>query len=607
MILRYLNDDMPKVVQPDGFKGVTLFPHQLTLLYQCHKLEKDKYIEKKYNYDTSTGSNLFEPTLEFAHKLRIKTDFGIICDKVGSGKSYVILGLILMEKFLKTKYILPFNVYNSNNLQVIVENDNYLPINLLFVPHTIFNQWIRYIKRDTNLKVYVIKTKRDFKEDPYFYKDYDIIITTPSKHYVLQDLFAPFILSRVIYDEVDSLKISKCYKINASFHWYVSSSIDNLLHPSGIWRIANFNENTSGAAGRYKYIKTEGIIRSKYINKLFCELKEFPFRFKNRLFLLNNTSYIDSSLKIIPYTDEIIVCDNPYEVNILDGFLTENTMAMIRAGDIKSVVSRLDCHVGKEENLIQIICRKTFRELKNEKVKYEATEKMEYDSEEEKKLNLNLIKKKINELEIKINLINKRIKEATECPICFDKPDNKTIVNCCKNIFCLKCISKHIETIGYLKCPLCRSTDIKLNELVISHENDIEKEVKIKKTKELAIKQILENNKDKKILIFSEYSNSFNKISKVLNEVKLDYDIIKGSHFSIKKKLNKFKDGKLPVLLLNSKHQGSGINLENTDIIILYHKMSRDMRRQVIGRAQRIGRKTPLKIYKIRYECEQAD
>jgi hypothetical protein len=35
--------------------------------------------------------------------------------------------------------------------------------------------------------------------------------------------------------------------------------------------------------------------------------------------------------------------------------------------------------------------------------------------------------------------------------------------------------------------------------------------------------------------------------------------------------------------------------------------MSRDMRRQVIGRAQRIGRKTPLKIFKIRYECETGD
>ena len=44
MIL-YFNDDMPKVVQPEGFKGVTLFQYQLTL-EQCHKLEIDKFIEK---------------------------------------------------------------------------------------------------------------------------------------------------------------------------------------------------------------------------------------------------------------------------------------------------------------------------------------------------------------------------------------------------------------------------------------------------------------------------------------------------------------------------------------------------------------------------------
>ena len=154
---------------------------------------------------------------------------------------------------------------------------------------------------------------------------------------------------------------------------------------------------------------------------------------------------------------------------------------------------------------------------------------------------------------------------------------------------------------------MCRSTEIKLEEFVISHEDEIEQEVKIKKTKEYAIKNILENNKGKKILIFSEYSNSFKKISKILKEVKLNYDIIKGSNFSIDKKLKRYKFGDLPVLLLNSKYQGSGINLENTDIIILYHKMSRDMRNQVIGRAQRIGREKPLKLYKIRYECEIGD
>ena len=57
----------------------------------------------------------------------------------------------------------------------------------------------------------------------------------------------------------------------------------------------------------------------------------------------------------MPYTEEIVTCDNPYEVNILDGFLTENTIHDC-AGDIKR--NALDCMLD-EENLIQIICKKT--------------------------------------------------------------------------------------------------------------------------------------------------------------------------------------------------------------------------------------------------------
>ena len=229
---------------------------------------------------------------------------------------------------------------------------------------------------------------------------------------------------------------------------------------------------------------------------------------------------------------------------------------------------------------------------------------MEYDTPEEKTINLNIIKRKITELEKKIELIHSRIKEGNECPICCEEPKNKTVVNCCQNIFCLECVSTYIEKIGYLKCPLCRSTEIKLNELVIAHEEDIVKEEITKKTKIKALKDIMLANKGKKILIFSEYSNSFIDISKLLDELKIKHNLIKGSSSVVTKTLRKFRNSDINVLLLNSKYHGSGINLENTDIIILYHKMSSDMEKQVIGRAQRIGRKNPLKVVKIIYECE---
>ena len=65
-------------------------------------------------------------------------------------------------------------------------------------------------------------------------------------------------------------------------------------------------------------------------------------------------------------------------------------------------------------------------------------------------------------------------------------------------------------------------------------------------------------------------------------------------------KLKNFKDGNVNVIFLNSRFNGAGINLEQTNDIILYHKMGEDIRRQVLGRALRIGRKEILIIHEFK-------
>jgi len=146
----------------------------------------------------------------------VKTDFGVICDKVGSGKSFVILGLILNNKYLKDTFIIPHTDYVSydyrNNIQCYITNKNYLTVNLLFVPHTIFNQWKEYISKNTSLNFYAIKTIRNFVKHPKFYEKFDLILVNSSKHFQMQELFHNYIISRVIYDEVDTIKITKCQK-----------------------------------------------------------------------------------------------------------------------------------------------------------------------------------------------------------------------------------------------------------------------------------------------------------------------------------------------------------------------------------------------------------
>ena len=66
----------------------------------------------------------------------------------------------------------------------------------------------------------------------------------------------------------------------------------------------------------------------------------------------------------------------------------------------------------------------------------------------------------------------------------------------------------------------------------------------------------------------------------------------------------KYKNNEYQALLLNANHFGAGLNLQITDEILIYHRMSKDLERQVIGRAQRLGRSDPLKINYLCYENE---
>ena len=142
----------------------------------CIELEKNKgtlgeinsnnYFYFYYNY-FSNYKNV---------NYKIKTDFGVICDKVGSGKSFVILGLILYKKMLENCEIFPGISTNSDSLNITIKNNNYLPVNILFVPHTIYHQWVEYISKYTNLNFFGIKTKKDIVDDVNFYTKFDLII-----------------------------------------------------------------------------------------------------------------------------------------------------------------------------------------------------------------------------------------------------------------------------------------------------------------------------------------------------------------------------------------------------------------------------------------------
>ena len=86
-------------------------------------------------------------------------------------------------------------------------------------------------------------------------------------------------------------------------------------------------------------------------------------------------------------------------------------------------------------------------------------------------------------------------------------------------------------------------------------------------------------------------------ISSALEDNRIIFKEIKGSVETRQKSINSFKNGNVQVIFLNSRYYGAGINLEETTDIIIYHSMSESSQSQIIGRANRIGRETSLKVH----------
>ena len=234
-----------------------------------------------------------------------------------------------------------------------------------------------------------------------------------------------------------------------------------------------------------------------------------------------------------------------------------------------------------------------------------------------------LCEKNIKEHETHIKIIYERLKDNSCCYICYkefnDSNDNKNYITrkCCNNTFCNKCITESYNT-HKDKCIFCNAENINIyeeksytNVFYIDTIEFIEGKPQNINIYDFNKKIFLQNfirsikGQDRKIIIFSDYPSIFYYIQIICNENNVEYiELDQGNIQEIDKCVNNYKYGNAKILLSNSTLFGCGMNFENSTDIIFIHKMEENIEKQVIGRAQRMGRKTKLNIIYLQYENE---
>lgn len=529
----------------------------------------------------------------------INTNFGILSDKVGSGKTLMIVGLIVES------LIPPNNPKNMNSTQFTslkyIDSTIAIKTNLILIPHNLTSQWFNAFKDNTRLKVKLIHRQSVLDSIKSVYnincdeldiipeqtlEYYDVVIVTSSMASDFFDLYKHTKWARIIIDEVLSIKLPADIPWQANFIWFITAT------PSGL-----------------------AYIKKLYIRDIFTSLQKIVF---NYLVIKNNDSYVSTSMNLPSLNQILIHCLTPKAISMIKNFVSDEIMNMLNAGNISEAITRINCNADTDDNIFKVITSKLEKEIHNKKAElaYQMTI-IPSDAKIHEEI-IKKIKEKITSLEQRQQSMEEKLKTYKDesCPICLEDFVNPALMKCCTSLFCMGCLTKVcLDFQAYdsaraanRKCPMCRAP-FELSDLNVIIK-DIEKIKKTKVedqllTKQLNLVNIINKKPDGKFLIFSCYENTNDSLAKVLKDNNIKFSKLLGSCGAINNIIDRFNSSDINVLLLNAQHYGSGLNLQMATDIIIYHEMNQELETQIIGRAQRIGRTDSLNVYYLLYDNEK--
>ena len=598
-----LNDQHHKAIQP-AQTLITLKPHQLTILQRCIDYENRPIRLQEF------------PSLEGVASAsdEFKTNIGVIGDKVGSGKSYVVLALIMSNNIVQKDNTMTKSCGMNNIVYTFKDKKPVVKTNVLVIPHNLCTQWEGYIKSFTNALQYKVINKQkhvdSLIEENVDLTQYDLIVVTSTFFNRICRMITDksVKLQRIFFDEVDNLNIPGCSHIYANFHWFVTASYGNLLYPRGFNRY-------DATMGRSIWCAT-GVRNSGFVKNIFLDLfNHIPRNFVKVIVAKNSDDYIASSMTLPSIITNIIKSKTPQSINILHGIVDKNIIDCLNAGDVERAIGHINPNnKATEENIITMLIDKYKKQLNNYNVRLAMTNEYVYDNEDERVAEIASITKKIKDIDDKIKMITERVHDNEMCSICYDDITNKSITKCCQNPFCFKCI--HVWLSKHAICPLCKSKMLNTDIFVVSDEascshTQIEEEIldenefneKFDKWKNFEI-LIKKKKGNSKMLVFSNYDNTFSNVIPILNANGIKWDFVKGNGVQINAIIRRYKGTELDLLLVNTRHYATGMNLENTSDIVMFHKFDVSNEQQVIGRAQRYGRTEQLNVHYLLYENE---
>ena len=592
-----LNENDKQIIQPSSIL-IPLMSHQKTIINKMLEVENNDEIVINYK------KNLVNDDMDNSAKLR--TNIGILADKVGAGKTLTVISLISIRPLLRNKDI-EFGGSRYFTLKINSNTKN-LNCNLIIVPHKLVPQWKTSFEKATNINLCTITTNKDIdklikiekkthknwnNEDIEYINELINLDTISSYNVILigETMYKRFYKSSISYkwnrifiDEADTIKLPRDMECKFNFMWIITGTPNGLSYSN-----------------------------KPYVGRIF---KEDTLGLIDYLIIKNSDDFIDNSI-ILPHPKRLkIRCLTPKELSIIKDLIPASILQMINAGNSDEAIKALNCNIDTNENILQVITKNLCDSISNKQIELEAEQKKYYPLTQikDKEFKIKIIENNLKKLQEKYDDIKKKIYDLNNdyCPVCMSSFTNPVIVNCCKNCFCFDCLAVSMGELNNNKCPYCTTLISKSDMHIISNNltninnNHSNKKINKHELKDKldVLVDLIEKKPDGSFMIFANYSETFSKIEKKLNQLNISYHILKGQATTVKKYIDDFENKTTRVLMLNAQYFGAGMNLQMTTDLIIYHRFSKEMEEQIIGRAQRLGRKTPLNVYYLIHDNE---
>jgi len=632
-IANQLNSQSDQAAQPACIK-TALRPHQLTLLEAARTLERGAHV----------------PVMNAGEKI-ITSRYGVIADRVGSGKSLVALalagdpppkqtsirikesGLAQVITYNSLPDAIPFpaawadlsgSVLMKRYSDGSVGRKIYTTASLLILPHNILNQWVSYVEEHTrNLRVYIVKKTKDCDYDRAgFYSDIFsanlvIVSSTMLRKFIgavslYEPGFGGIVWNRLFVDEADSIVCTlPASEVSSRFTWFITASWTNMLFPSGLqsYSISGLAPALQDVLG---HTSVPGLTTSAscFIRSTVSSSMDPHF---TNLVLRNSDAWINTSLEQPAFQHDTIMCRTPPNLSLLREFISPAAMEALHAGDTAGAMAALGLKPSSKDTLVDRVTAGLRADLLQSEKILAFKRDIEYSTAAAKTLAIEKAEQKVARLKEQLASLELRIASsvAEHCPICYDVPSTLTLTPCCRQAFCLACLCECIA--AKPACPLCRVTIESVSKLIVvdsgsepgpDAETDADTDSQLPTKTTALLKLLCESTPDQRFLVFSAHEASFRGLRELLAVHGIQCELLFGSGARIDRLRERFASGDLRVLCMNARHVGAGLNLEATTDVVLYHRMNTELEKQVIGRAVRFERKRDLRVVHLVHEQE---